>query len=103
MSEHSGERLGNEYIASFDVHGTIIDVDRAYLLTCEGKLVDDAGGVRIGLSNEKDMICAVPSPEEALRIADSIRDAAHAAIAARKPGVVPDGVPSEWTGEAGPV
>ena len=97
MNKPSDERLGNEYIASFDVHGTIIDVDRAYLLTSGGKPVDDAGGVHIGLSNEKDMICAVPSPEEALRIADSIRDAAHKAIAARKPGVVPDGVPAEWT------
>ena len=99
MSKHSDERLESQFIASFDIHGTTVDVDYVYLLRNKGEPVDDAGGVRIGLSDVKDMMSATPGPEVAIEIGEAIIRAGRIALEARKSSVVPDGVPTEWTGD----
>jgi len=97
MSKPSDQRLESQFIASFDAYGTTVDVDYVYLLRNEGEPVDDAGGVRIGLSGDLVGISATAGPEVAIEIGEAIIRTAKIALEARKSGVVPDGVPPEWT------
>lgn len=87
-----------------DERNTVVAVDWMYLtgFTHRGRTLHDPGGVRLTLSDAAgDAMCATVDPEVAIEIADGIRDAANLALAARESGVVPDGVPAEWTGEGG--
>jgi hypothetical protein len=102
MSKPGSKRLETHHVSTHQCdgsYGRVIDVDYVRLLN-DGRLVNDPGGVRLTLSDVDGVKDGTIEPEEALRLADGIRDAANLALAARKHGVVPDVVPAEWTGES---
>lgn len=84
-------------VYSHDADGTVIGVAWAYLtdFTRDGQPAHDPGGVRLTLSDEDGIKCAIVEPEDAVEIGSAIITAAQMAIAAR------DVVPAEWT--EGPV
>jgi hypothetical protein len=101
MSKPGSKRLETHHVSTHQCdgsYGAVIDVYYVYLLN-DGRPGNDPGGVRLTLSDVDGAKDGTIEPEEALRLADRIRDTANLVLATRKHGVVPDAVPAEWTGE----